>query len=91
MVPALFSADTAEMSLLHFLFYCRSGGTIDRLVATHGGAQESRLVGGSQQLALRLAERLGDAGRLGVPVTAIGQGGGAAGGNSDGGGGGKAG
>ncbi len=25
MVPALFSADTAEMSLLHFLFYCRSG------------------------------------------------------------------
>jgi monoamine oxidase len=71
MVPALFSADTAEMSLLHFLFYCRSGGTIDRLVATHGGAQESRLVGGSQQLALRLADRLGDAVRLGVPVTAI--------------------
>ena len=77
MVPALFSADTAEMSLLHFLFYCRSGGTIDRLVATHGGAQESRLVGGSQQLALRLAERLGDAVRLGVPVTAISQDGGA--------------
>ncbi len=77
MVPALFSADTAEMSLLHFLFYCRSGGTIERLVATHGGAQESRLVGGSQQLALRLAERLGDAVQLGVPVTAISQDGGA--------------
>jgi monoamine oxidase len=71
MVPALFSADTAEMSLLHFLFYCRSGGTIDRLVATHGGAQESRLEGGSQQLALRLSDRLGDAVRLGAPVTAI--------------------
>ena len=40
------------MSLLHFLFYCRSGGTLDRLVAIHGGAQESRLVGGSQRLAL---------------------------------------
>ena len=77
MVPALFSADTAEMSLLHFLFYCRSGGTIDRLVATHGGAQESRVVGGSQRLALRLADRLGDAVRLGVPVTAIRQNGGA--------------
>jgi monoamine oxidase len=42
MVPALFSAEAAEMSLLHFLFYCRSGGTLDRLVATHDGAQESR-------------------------------------------------
>jgi monoamine oxidase len=71
MVPALFSADTAEMSLLHFLFYCRSGGTLDRLVATHGGAQESRLEGGSQQLALRLADRLGDAVRLSSPVRAI--------------------
>jgi monoamine oxidase len=71
MVPALFSAGTAEMSLLHFLFYCRSGGTLDRLVATHDGAQESRLEGGSQRLALRLADRLGDAVRLGAPVTAI--------------------
>jgi monoamine oxidase len=71
MVPALFSAETAEMSLLHFLFYCRSGGTLDRLVATHGGAQESRLVGGSQQLALRLADWLGDAVRLSSPIDAI--------------------
>jgi monoamine oxidase len=71
MVPALFSAETKEMSLLHFLFYCRSGGALDRLVATHGGAQESRLEGGSQQLALRLSDRLGDAVRLGSPVGAI--------------------
>lgn len=71
MVPGLFSAEAAEMSLLHFLFYCRSGGTLDRLVATHGGAQESRLEGGSQLLALRLAERLGDAVRLSSPVSAI--------------------
>src|ERR671916_1124048 len=71
LVPALFSADAAEMSLLHFLFYCRSGGSIDRLIATSGGAQESRLVGGSQQLALQLADRLGDVMRLGVPVTSI--------------------
>jgi monoamine oxidase len=71
LVPALFSAEASEMSLLHFLFYCRSGGTIDRLVATHGGAQESRLEGGSQQLALRLAEWLGDTVRLGSPVRVI--------------------
>src|SRR5215204_5183651 len=75
-VPALFSAETAEMSLLHFLFYCRSGGTLDRLVATHGGAQESRLQGGSQEFTLRLAGRLGGAVRLGAPVTAIRQDGG---------------
>jgi monoamine oxidase len=71
LIPALFSAEVAEMSLLHFLFYCRSGGTIDRLVATSGGAQESRLEGGSQQLALRLADRLGNVVQLGAPVTAI--------------------
>jgi monoamine oxidase len=40
-------------------------------VATHGGAQESRLEGGSQQLALRLADRLGDVVRLNSPVDAI--------------------
>ena len=71
MVPALFCAETKEISLLHFLFYCRSGGTLDRLVATHDGAQESRLQGGSQLLASRLADRLEDAVRLGAPVTAI--------------------
>jgi monoamine oxidase len=72
LIPALLSAEAAEMSLLHFLFYCRSGGTIEQLVATGGGAQESRLVGGSQQLALRLTDRLGgDVVRLGAPVIAI--------------------
>src|SRR5919107_3821784 len=71
MVPALFSAEAAEMSLLHFLFYCRSGGTLDRLVATHDGAPESRLEGGSQRPALRLADRLGEAVRRGAPVPGI--------------------
>ena len=40
-------------------------------MATHGGAQESRLDGGSQQLALRLADRLVDVVRLNSPVDAI--------------------
>ena len=55
------------MSLLHFLFYLRSGGTLDRLVATSGGAQESRLEGGSQRLASLLADQLSDVVRLGAP------------------------
>jgi monoamine oxidase len=70
LVPALFSAEASEMSLLHFLFYCRSGGTLDRLVATSGGAQESRPPGGSQELAVQLADQMGVV-RLGVPATYI--------------------
>ncbi len=71
LVAILFCAETTEISLLHFLFYCKSGGMMDRLVLTSGGAQEKRLVGGSQQLALELAARLGSAIRLNAPVTEI--------------------
>ena len=71
LVAALFSADPDQMSLLHFLFYIHSGGMIDMLVATGGGAQDSRIVGGSQAIALRAAEALGDVVRLGCPVDEI--------------------
>jgi monoamine oxidase len=70
-VAALFSADTDQMSLLHFLFYIHSGGMVDMLVATGGGAQDSRVVGGTQAIALRAADELGDAVRLGCPVDQI--------------------
>ena len=70
-VPALFSADADQMSLLHFLFYIHSGGMVDMLLATGGGAQDSRVVGGSQAIALRAAEELGDAIWLGCPVHQI--------------------
>jgi monoamine oxidase len=71
LIPAVFSANADQMSLLHFLFYIHSGGMIDMLVATGGGAQESRIRGGSQAIALRTAEELGDAVRLGCPVHLI--------------------
>jgi monoamine oxidase len=71
LIPAIFSADTDQMSLLHFLFYIHSGGMIDMLVATGGGAQDSRVVGGSQMIALRAAEELGDAVRFNCPVHLI--------------------
>nr|WP_067473926.1 flavin monoamine oxidase family protein [Actinomadura hibisca] len=70
-VTALFSAEPAEMSLLHFLFYIKSGGMLDSLVATTGGAQELRVVGGTHQISERLADALGDAVRLGSPVRKI--------------------
>ena len=71
LVPALFCAECDQMSLLHFLSYIHSGGMIDMLVATGGGAQDSRISGGSQTIALRLAEELGDTVRLDSPVHLI--------------------
>ncbi|MFC9154676.1 flavin monoamine oxidase family protein [Streptomyces bauhiniae] len=70
-VPALFSAEPTEMSLLHFLFYIKSGGMLDNLVSTTGGAQELRVVGGAHQISERLAEELGDTVRLNCPVRKI--------------------
>jgi monoamine oxidase len=71
---AIFSAEAAEMSLLHFLFYIASGGGLDVLTATTGGAQEMRVVGGSHRISERLAEELGSGVvMLGMPVRAIAQ------------------
>jgi monoamine oxidase len=70
-VAAVFAAESWDISLLHFLFYVNSGGLIDRLINTAGGAQESRIIGGSQILAKSLADRLGDAVRLASPVSEV--------------------
>jgi monoamine oxidase len=73
-VEAVFSAEPEDISMLHFLFYVRSGGNLDLLTRTGGGAQESRFVGGSQEISIQLATRLGDAAvRLGSPVLRIAQ------------------
>jgi monoamine oxidase len=83
----IFGAELRELSFLFTLFYIASSGdethpgTFERNFDTRGGAQQSRLVGGSQEIALRMAERLGGAsagtrGRvvLGTPVRRIVQG-----------------
>jgi monoamine oxidase len=70
-VEAVFSAEPEDISMLHFLFYLHSGGDLDLLTATGGGAQESRFAGGSQEISLRLADELGDVVRLASPVQAI--------------------
>jgi len=70
-VEAVFSAEPEDISMLHFLFYLHSGGSLDNLTRTTGGAQDSRFVGGSQEVSLRMAAELGDSVRLGCPVLRI--------------------
>lgn len=60
LVPALCSAEAEEMSFLHFLRFVQGAKGLDRLVATTGGAQESRVVGGTHQISERMAAELGD-------------------------------
>jgi monoamine oxidase len=70
-IKAIFGAGSGELSLLFALFYLHAGGGLTNLARTTGGAQESRLVGGSQQLADRMAEELGDRVILGATVDAV--------------------
>ena len=48
-----------------------AAGGVDALIDTTGGGQQDRVVGGTQRIALELAGELGDAVRLGSPVTEI--------------------
>jgi monoamine oxidase len=71
-VEAVWAAQPEELSLLHVLFYIHSAGSLELLFDTEGGAQQDRFVGGSQLLALRMAEELGDERLvLGAPVRRI--------------------
>jgi monoamine oxidase len=69
-IEAVWAVPSTDISLLHVLFYTRSAGSFDDLIGTSGGAQEARVVGGSQLLAIRLAERLGNV-TLSAPVRRI--------------------
>ncbi|MDX6671320.1 MAG: monoamine oxidase [Solirubrobacteraceae bacterium] len=76
---AIFGAETRDISLLYTLFYIASSGneqnpgTFERNFSTRGGAQESRFVGGSGLIPLRMARDLGRRVHLGRPVRRISQ------------------
>jgi len=66
---AVWAAEPGDVSLLHVLFYTHSGGGFNTLVGTGGGAQQDRFNGGSQRIALLMADELGaERLRLGAPV-----------------------
>jgi monoamine oxidase len=73
---AVFAAEPRDLSLLHALFYFNSGNGIINLTSNAGGAQDSRFVGGSQLVSLKMAARLGRRVVLAAPVRRITQDGG---------------
>jgi monoamine oxidase len=70
-IEAVFAAEPRDLSLLHVLFYIHSGGSFENLINTPGGAQDSRIVGGSQRISIEVAKRLGDRVVLRAPVERI--------------------
>lgn len=68
---AVFSTQSTDLSMLHALFYARSGSGLEALLGTDRGAQQDRVVGGTWQISERMAEQLGDRVHLGVAVRRI--------------------
>lgn len=68
---AIWAADPAEISLLHALFYIKSGRDLDTLMNIKNGAQEERFVGGAQTIADRMAATFSDRIIFNSPVGAI--------------------
>ncbi|HEY2769704.1 MAG TPA: FAD-dependent oxidoreductase, partial [Solirubrobacteraceae bacterium] len=75
----IFGAEPRELSLLFVLFYIASSGdastpgSFERNFDTRNGAQQSRFVGGSQTIALKMAAALGNRIVLSSPVRTISQ------------------
>jgi len=54
-VLALLSTEPRDISFLFLLAYLRRGGGLSLMLSTTGGAQQDRIVGGSQAIALAMA------------------------------------
>ena len=76
-IEPLFGTGLAEPSLLHLLWYiacagnARTPGTLERLVNTEQGAQDSHIVGGAARIPERLAGQLGGRVILDAPARRI--------------------
>ena len=70
-LQAVFSVEPRDVSLLHVIFYVQAAGSFEALINTGGGAQQDRVVGGTQLIAQRVAAALGERIRLSSPVRRI--------------------
>lgn len=56
----VFGAEPSELSLLYFLWYLQASGGYRAVTEFEGAAQDSRFVGGAEQVCERLAAELGE-------------------------------
>ncbi|AYF77348.1 flavin monoamine oxidase family protein [Nocardia yunnanensis] len=68
---AVFSTGPEDMSALWANFYIGAAGGLDALINVVDGAQQDRVVGGTQTIALAMARELGDRIVLDSPATEI--------------------
>jgi monoamine oxidase len=60
-----------DVSLLHALRYIRAAGGVDHMLDVEGGQQQERYLETTQEIAQRVADRLGDSVVVGTPVRRI--------------------
>lgn len=70
-LETVFATNLNEISLLHALFYMRSGTSLDVLLRAGGGAQQDRIQGGMQLLVERMAAPFRDHIQLESPVVEL--------------------
>lgn len=68
---AVFSADPADLSALHALYYSASGDGMENLLSVDRGAQQDRIAGGSALIAERMAASLSRTPITGSPVVGL--------------------
>lgn len=79
LTSAVWGCQNRDISFLWALYYIAAAGNettpgnLTRLTATTGGAQQDRIVGGSQLIWIKIAERLGSRVVLNAPVDHISQ------------------
>jgi monoamine oxidase len=60
MARVTWGCEPEDVSLLHAIRYIKAAGGLGRMLDVEGGAQQDRFPGGTQQIALRMAEELGE-------------------------------
>ena len=71
MARVTWGAEPEAVSMLHAVRYIKAAGGLGPLLAVEGGAQQDRFPGGTQHIALKMAEELGDAVRRDAVVRRI--------------------
>jgi monoamine oxidase len=70
-LETVYACELNEVSLLHALFYIRSGTNLNNLLSIEQGAQQHRLAGGMQPLVEKMAIPFQQSIRLNAPVRSI--------------------